>query len=351
MLILPDVALYSSAYMMQLLPWFEETARHFLQHKEQLGHAWLMTGAAGIGKFQFGQFLAASLLCEQPAAHGFACGQCGPCQWVHTGVHPDLKYIYPAALESALFPHHEGEHADEHSQEIRIEQLRALDEWFYASTHRAGFRVIIIYPAHQMNGITANALLKILEEPMPRTVFLLMSAQLPLLLPTIRSRCQLLRLPSPTHQVALSWLAKQGVAHPEQWLAAHDGAPLSAYHAAQQEEQPIPQWLQQLLMALEQRQKAALYSLLPVLESLPFGQVLTVLQRLFLDIQYCQFNLQVQHYPRLQAQLNTLAARASQHAVAFLLKNLTQAQRTAHHPFNQKLRVHHLLDQLFACFS
>lgn len=336
--------------MIQLLPWFKDTAKHFLKDKKRLGHAWVISGTQGIGKFELGQYLAASLLCEHADSDGFACGNCQACKWVESGAHPDLKYVYPAALESELFPEHET-NKEEKSQEIRIEQLRALDEWFYASTHRAGFRVIIIYPAHQINGITANALLKILEEPMPQTVFLLITSQLPLLLPTIRSRCQLLRLPSPSQAEAIDWLTSKGCQSPEQWLAAYDGAPLAALKATEAWEKPVPDWLEQLTIALEQRQRAALYALLPTLEPLPFNQVLAVLQRLLLDVHYCQFELQARHYATLMPHLSTLAARSSRHAISLLLKSLTQAQRTAHHPFNQKLRVHHLLDQLYGAFA
>src|SRR5699024_10317322 len=225
---------------MQLLPWFETTASSFLKHKTHLAHAWLLTGARGIGKFELGQFLGASLLCEQPNELGFACGRCRACGWVENNTHPDLKYIYPAALHGQLFPTQEPTDKEEKSQEIRIEQLRALDDWFYASTHRAGFRVVIFYPAHQINGITANALLKILEEPMPQTVFLLITDQLPLMLPTIRSRCQLMRLQSPTSDMALDWLENQDISNSAQWLAAHDGAPFEALKAAQNDKQPIP---------------------------------------------------------------------------------------------------------------
>lgn len=336
---------------MQLLPWFETIARSFLKQKAHLAHAWLFTGARGIGKFELGRFIGASLLCEQPNELGFACGQCRACNWVANNAHPDLKCIYPAALHEHLFPGQEPADKDEKSQEIRIEQLRALDDWFYSSTHRAGFRVVIFYPAHQINGITANALLKILEEPMPQTVFLLITAQLPLMLPTIRSRCQLMRLESPTNEMALDWLKAQNISNPEQWLTAYDGAPFEALKAAQNTEQPIPEWLQQLVISLEQRQLATLYALLATLEPLPYGLVLTALQRLLLDIQYCQFGLEPRYFSQLQPYLMTLANRSSRHAVTVLLKNLTQAQKTAQHPFNQKLRIHRLLDLLYGVLA
>lgn len=335
----------------ELPPWFAPTAERFLNQKQALAHAWLFSGASGIGKFEFAQFLAQSLLCEQPAVQGFACGQCPPCQWVTKGHHPDLKYVYPSAMQQRLFPLHSNGESDEQSQVIRVEQIRGLDDWFHASTHRAGFRVVVVYPAHLLHPIAANAILKILEEPLPQTVFLLLSDQAAQLLPTIRSRCQQLNLPRPDTQAALQWLHSQQVDEAKDWLAAHDGAPMLALAAAKQGDSPVPSWLEQLCMGLEQRQQAQIYALLATLQEQPYGSLLTVLQRCVLDIQYSQFGLAVRHYPKLAPILQQLGKRASPHRVLHILNELSQRQRTAQHPFNEALRVHSLVDDLFYAFT
>jgi len=331
---------------MTLYPWFDETARQFLAHRAQMPHAWLLSGAAGIGKFELGDFLAASLLCEQPQPEGLACGHCPACQWFARGNHPDVRYIYPLQRHEELFPDRPLPEGNEKSQEIRIEQFRALDDWFHASTHRGGYRVVLIYPAQQMNRVVANALLKVLEEPATQTVFLLITSQLPELLPTIRSRCRLLNLPAPDNQQATQWLQQQGIAPAEDWLRANDGAPLLALKAARTHEQAVPDWLTQLSMALVQRQKAQLYALLPSLEDLPFGELLRVIQRFNLDIQLQQYGLEPRHYPGLEDSIQQLAQRSSPQVSTHLCKTLLQRQATAEHPFNAKLRVHHLLDNL-----
>lgn len=336
---------------MTLFPWFDETAQQFLAQRNNMPHAWLLSGAAGIGKFQLGAYLAASLLCEQPDALGRACQQCPACQWFVQGNHPDVRFIYPAQLQEQLFPGQAAPSDAEKSREIRIEQFRALDEWFHASTHRAGYRVVVIYPAERMNPVVANALLKVLEEPAAQTVFILITAQLPDLLPTIRSRCRHLTVPSPDVALASQWLEQQGIQQAQQWLMANDGAPLLAWQAAQQQEQVIPDWLAQLGMALIQRQGAQLHALLETLEELPFGDLLRVLQRYNLDIQLCQHGLPIRHYPQLGDSIQQLAQRASQQATAHFGKTLLQRQATAEHPFNAKLRVHYLLDTLSQVYA
>src|SRR5437899_10865170 len=83
-----------------------------------------------------------------------------------------------------------------------------------------------------MNANTHNALLKILEEPPPATVFLLVTTQPERLLATVRSRCLRLALPFPSSEPVLRWLKEQGLEQPEATLAGAGGAPLAALKAA-----------------------------------------------------------------------------------------------------------------------
>src|SRR5690606_42152255 len=95
------------------------------------------------------------------------------------------------------------------SKEIRVDQIRALESWFNTATHRGGWRVALLYPAQALNVISANALLKVLEEPPPHTVFLLVADAPDRLLPTLVSRCRRLPLPAPSSDDALQWLTEQ----------------------------------------------------------------------------------------------------------------------------------------------
>ena len=106
--------------------------------------------------------------------------------------------------------------------------MRALEGFIHLTSHRGGARVVLIHPAEALNLSAANALLKSLEEPPPRTYFLLVAHRWHYLLPTIRSRCRLVALPLPEAGAALAWLRGQKVAEPELALAHAGGAPLSA---------------------------------------------------------------------------------------------------------------------------
>src|SRR5260221_2221215 len=120
----------------------------------------------------------------------------------------------------AAEPREEGvEPAKKKSEQIRIEQVRELGDFLAVGTHRAGLRVILVYPAEAMNANTQNALLKNLEEPPPATVFLLVTTQPGRLLATVRSRCLRFALPFPPSEPVVRWLKQQGLKQPDATMA------------------------------------------------------------------------------------------------------------------------------------
>ncbi len=183
------------------------------QADNHLHHALLFSGEDGCGNEDFLAALANSLLCLHPDSDGFACGQCRSCQVQAAQAHPDFMAV--KLLDD--------------KQSILIEQIRELNYFLGLSRSYSPRRVVIIQPAERMNVNAANSLLKSLEEPAPDTHVLLLTAHPGLLLPTIRSRCQAVRLPLPTHQQALAWLQAQTLQHPvESLLETALGRPLAA---------------------------------------------------------------------------------------------------------------------------
>jgi DNA polymerase-3 subunit delta' len=103
------------------------------------------------------------------------CYQCIDCQMVERMEHPDIEWVKPEKKGGA----------------IKIDQIRELQNTAYLTPQRAKYRLIAIEAADRMNTSSANALLKILEEPAKHTVFILVAQQLSTVLPTILSRCQI----------------------------------------------------------------------------------------------------------------------------------------------------------------
>lgn len=340
----------------QFLPWQEASARTWLAGRSQFAHAWLLHGLAGIGKQQFALAAAAALLCESPL-NQLACGACSACQWVAAGNHPDLRRIRPDAV-AAL----EGDDTDDEaavattkkslSREIRVEQLRQLHDWFNTATHRGGFRVAVLYPAESLNAISANALLKVLEEPPRNTLFLLVSDTPDRLLPTLISRCRRFPLSAPAPQVAEQWLKQQGLAQPRHWLSAAGGAPLKALALSQESDTACPAWLRVLVTGLAQENDADAGAVADELEKLPATIWIDTLQRWWLDLMLSAQGVSPRYYPELDKLTRQVALRASAVNQSDLARWLVQQKAVSTHPLNAKLLVQTALQRVvLACRS
>ncbi len=188
----------------------------------QLHHAYLFGGPEGIGKELTARTLAQAANCER--ASGDACGQCSACRRIADRNHPDMIWVLPEAEQIARGWAGRADFSGTPSRDIRIAQIRALQERLSFRPLEARTRFIFICGAEAMNPQAQNALLKTLEEPPPATVLILIAAAPNHLLPTIRSRClKLSFMPLDTELIAQKLIADKKVA-PE---LAHQCAALS----------------------------------------------------------------------------------------------------------------------------
>jgi DNA polymerase-3 subunit delta' len=159
-------------------------------------HAWLFTGPPGSGRSVAARAFAAALLCDRQG-----CGQCPSCRQVAVGSHADLLLVRPDGLSYGV-------------RQTRDLVLRA------ATAPVSGrWRVVLFEDADRATEQAANALLKAIEEPAPRTVWLLCAPSADDLPTTIRSRCRLITLRTPSSAAVAAVLARQGISQ-EQALAA-----------------------------------------------------------------------------------------------------------------------------------
>jgi DNA polymerase-3 subunit delta' len=196
-------------------PWI---ARQVGQLLAQRGHAWLLYGPSGLGQYELALELASAWLCDQPGPLG-PCGRCASCHAIEVRAHTDLSVLMPETTMMALgWPLGEKAQADidekkrKPSKEIRVDAMRDAVEFAQRTSGRGRGKVVLVYPAERMNAITANALLKTLEEPAGDLRFVLATEAAHQLLPTIRSRCLGHSLAWPAPDAAASWLQEQGLA-------------------------------------------------------------------------------------------------------------------------------------------
>jgi DNA polymerase-3 subunit delta' len=214
--------------------WLDEPLSRGLSMR---AHAMLVHAPGALGQFELALALARAFLCETPQRAGLACGGCAACRLMGGHSHPDFHLLLPETLREPLgWPSGEGEGDEDGegrskskaSREIKIKALRAAIDWSQRTPSRGRAKVFVIHPAEAMNTITANALLKTLEEPPGRLRLLLTTTDPETLLPTLRSRCQRLPIAVPSASVASAWLAGQGVADADVLLAAAGGQPQGA---------------------------------------------------------------------------------------------------------------------------
>lgn len=141
----------------------------------RISHAYLFVGPEGVGKRTAALAFAAALHCKSGLLKGRHCGQCPACLKFEHHNHPDAYYVEPAG----------------HS--LKIEQIREIQAVSAYKQLESKYKTIIIEEAQKMTDEAANCLLKILEEPPGEIIFILLTSNLYGVLPTIISRCQLIR--------------------------------------------------------------------------------------------------------------------------------------------------------------
>ena len=137
-------------------------------------HAYLLTGARGLGKRTLAKVLASALFC---VSENKPCGQCEACRRMYDGNEPDLLTVF----------------SDDGST-IGVDQVREIIQKVSQHAFGTGYRVVLIEPVERMTLQAQNCLLKSLEEPIANVVFLLMTHELTATLGTIASRCIRLKL-------------------------------------------------------------------------------------------------------------------------------------------------------------
>ena len=150
--------------------------------RDTLSHAYLFVGPAGLGKTQAAYGLAQALMCDKDGAGDGvagskgACGICNTCRRITKAIHPDVQSTAPIGASGYL-----------------VDQIRDIIHQVSRAPVESKHKVFILFGADQLNESSANAFLKTLEEPPGNTTFILIVHSLGTIIPTIRSRCRIVR--------------------------------------------------------------------------------------------------------------------------------------------------------------
>ena len=162
---------------------------------DRIAGAYLFVGPTGVGKETVARYFAQLIFCQQDTQPPTVCGACLACRKVDSGNHPDLQFIYPDGSQ------------------LKIGQIRELQKQIIYEPFEASRKVYILTDVERMTEEAENCLLKTLEEPPASSVLILVTSNIRALLPTTRSRCQILQFhPLPTQELTEILVEKFSVA-------------------------------------------------------------------------------------------------------------------------------------------
>jgi|GEM_PF-245417 len=203
-----------------------------LIRNERVGNGYILSGPLGSGKMSLALNFSAALNCKNPQPDLSPCGCCDSCRKILKNSHPNLYFVFPSPagkngkdddpfegltetefepVRTAVARLSEDFYAGievETATAILISMIRKLRKDLMFSAGDSGWQIVIVYRAEKMNDASSNAMLKILEEPPPKTVFLILTDKINALLPTIRSRCQNISVNPPAVEEIVEWLMK-----------------------------------------------------------------------------------------------------------------------------------------------
>jgi DNA polymerase-3 subunit delta' len=193
--------------------------QHVARHETR--HAYLFAGPSGLGRRTLALRFAQALNCAQPISSGEPCGTCRDCKQTEAMQHPDLAIVQ----------------ADAEGGTLKVDQVRAVQHAFSLKPYQGKFRVALFLRFQEANANAANALLKTLEEAPAHAVLILTADSPDGLLPTIVSRCEVLRLRPSDLDTVVAFLKKHGAQEEQARLIAHisGGKPGYAWRLLQDE--------------------------------------------------------------------------------------------------------------------
>nr|BAL53210.1 DNA polymerase III subunit delta' [uncultured Chloroflexota bacterium]BAL54776.1 DNA polymerase III subunit delta' [uncultured Chloroflexota bacterium] len=188
--------------------------------RQTLRHAYLFSGPGGIGKRTLALRLAQAVSCSAPPAPGVPCGRCRNCRQIEAGNHPDLLIVQSERVGGIL----------------KVEAVREARRLLNLKPFQSPFRVVLFLRFQEANESASNALLKTLEEAPPHALLILTAESPEQVLPTIPSRCEILRLRPLPLSLVEEFLKGHGVEEEKARLLAHlsQGRPGYALRLAQE---------------------------------------------------------------------------------------------------------------------
>ena len=313
--------------------WHNEIFERLLSNPEHMAHAYLLYGKEQTSNNSFSIHLSESLLCyDQDSIH--PCGVCDACLWMATQSHPDFFSV-------------DAGESDANEKLIPISSIRALKSFFELSPHVVGGKkVALINQSDRMNNQATNALLKILEEPPSNCIIILSTNQPDLILPTVKSRCQLIILPEPTKEQTADYLKVNNITLDEGALAYFNSSPIAAL-----DQHESYQKVKQIINILGQAK--AMDPQLDNRDWLEFGLPWTVnvMQKWCYDLFSFKLTNELFYFPAKKEVIENLVTNLNLSKILQFLKKLNEVKVYASKPVNKEINLELLVIEYRKVFN
>lgn len=310
--------------MNETYPWQENDYKYLLQLKSRLPHAILLHGPKGIGADKVAYAFVQSLLCNESGVDDKACGKCNACLVFNDDSHPDFYVLAP----------------DEDEKSISIAAVRAAVDFLSLTTHLSNYKIVLIEDANLLNLNSANALLKVLEEPSKQAVFILLSDNIQHLLPTIISRCHKYQLATPDTTTAKKFLEAKDISNADFWLNYNHNCPL--FETEIDETQ-----LERLVRGLSEPSVENIYGLTIEFDgkTVSSGFVLDFLAKWITDLVSYKLSGEFNYFQQYASMIEPLINKLQVNKAFYLHDKVNFLSKWSTHPLNFRLQIENLLFQ------
>lgn len=321
--------------MTTLFKWqHKDYARLSLSYKKP-SQVLLLSTIAGFGVDVLISNYVALILCENPVQSStdelfYPCSTCQSCILLQNDNHPDFYSLLVDVTAN--------------QKNISVDDVRNMLEFLSTTTHIGRYKIVFIPDVDLLSINSANALLKVLEEPSVYTLFILQTNNLSGIMPTIRSRCHVYKLSAIDNLDVLSSISRPNITNAEFWLRYYDNAPLF--------EVPISdEQYDVLINVLLQPSVENIFMASAKFDGKDASFLLGFLTRWLNDLIFHIKNIPLRYFGGYIEELDKISKRANLHKIFYLFDQVNFLEDWATHPLNYKLQLENLLLQYQGLFS
>lgn len=313
--------------MEELFNWQEQDYTNLVQLSRQIPHALLIHGLEGLGIKELVKNFANFLLCMS-GVNGKACGNCNSCILLSNNNHPDIFYLENDDKTSGK------------SKNITIEQVRELMSFTALSPHYSQYKIVLVPDANLLNLNSANALLKILEEPPQSVLFFLISYNIAKLLPTIKSRCYKYLVQPPVASSTKLSNNSDGLEYAWFWFNYSSGSPLFVPTISDA----------QLLCLINTLSRPSTLDIFEITQDfngkdVSFAFFLEFISKWLSDLATIYYQGKVKYFISFEPKLNAVIDKLNINKLFYLHDKISFYTKWANHPLSYKLHIENLLLQ------